>query len=235
MTDDPPAAWGYVRLSQEGRDASLDEQKRSIREYAREHGLDLQTTRNDGENTSGFDTERGEYQLLREKIREGEIDAVVVRDRARLSRDFDERLRLLTYLREQDVELHVVEDRGLIDVQDVQTAAMECVHAAMDHVKKKAEIDRAKAAIEERLERGDDHGRPPFGLRFDDEGRRWVPDRESGEFATALEVIRLREDGLSWRDIADETGVNRSTARGIYDRRERYLDEAEAAAAAVDD
>ncbi|WP_139210800.1 helix-turn-helix domain-containing protein [Natrinema salaciae] len=40
-------------------------------------------------------------------------------------------------------------------------------------------------------------------------------------------MIRLREAGRSWRDIAGETGVNRSTARGIYDRRDRYLKEAE--------
>jgi len=41
-------------------------------------------------------------------------------------------------------------------------------------------------------------------------------------------VIRLREDGLSWRDIEDETSVSRSTARGVVDRKERYLKEAEA-------
>jgi DNA invertase Pin-like site-specific DNA recombinase len=87
-------AWGYVRLSQEGRDLSLEKQKADIREYAKEHDLDLQTTRNDGENTSGFDKTREGYQLLREKIRNSEIDAVIVRDRARLSRDFDDRLQL---------------------------------------------------------------------------------------------------------------------------------------------
>ena len=56
-----------------------------------------------------------------------------------------------------------------------------------------------------------------------------MPDRESGGFATAIVVIRLREDGLSWRGIEDETDVSRSTARGIVDGKERYLKEAEAA------
>ena len=229
MSDDTLSAWGYTRLSQEGRDGSLDEQMAAVREYADEHpDLHLVTTLNEGTSTSGFDNNREKYNRLVEKVQANEIDAVVVRDRARLSRDFDERLRLLTYFRSADVQLHVVEDRGRIDVDDVQTAAMECVHAAMDHIKKKAEISRSKQAIKERLERGDDHGRPPFGLRYDDAGRRWVPDRESGEFATALEVIRLRDDDVSWRDIADETGVNTATARRVYDRKERYLEEAEA-------
>jgi len=223
-------AWGYARLSQEGRDGSLDEQMAAVREYAADQpDLHLVTTLNEGASTSGFDNDREKYNRLVEKVQADEIGAVVVRDRARLSRDFDERLRLLTYFRSADVQLHVVEDRGRVDVDDVQTAAMECVHAAMDHIKKKAEIDRSKQAIKERLERGDDHGRPPFGLRYDDAGRQWVPDRESGEFATALEIVRLREDGRSWRDIEDETGVNTATARRVYDRKERYLEEAEAA------
>jgi len=229
-TDELLDAWGYARLSQEGRDGSLDEQMAAVREYAAEHPeLQLATTLNEGASTSGFDNDREKYTRLVENIRGGKIDAVVVRDRARLSRDFDERLRLLTYFRSEDVELHVVEDRGCIDVDDVQTAAMECVHASMDHIKKKAEITRSREAIKERLERGDDHGRPPFGLQYDDDGRRWVPDRESGEFATALEVVRLRENDVSWRDIADETGVNTGTARRIYERKERYLEEAETA------
>jgi DNA invertase Pin-like site-specific DNA recombinase len=227
--DEQLDAWGYTRLSQEGRDGSLDEQMASVRDYAADHpDLDLVTTLNEGASTSGFDNDREKYTRLVDKVRDDEIGAIVVRDRARLSRDFDERLRLLTYFRSSDVELHVVEDRGRIDVDDVQTAAMECVNAAMDHIKKKAEIHRSKQAIKERMERGDDHGRPPFGLRYDDAGRRWVPDRESGEFATALEVVRLREDDVSWRDIADETGVNTGTARRVYERKERYLEEAEA-------
>ncbi len=226
------SAWGYVRLSQIGRDGSIDEQKRRVREYARNtSGIDLVTTLNEGDRTSGFNEDREKYTQLLDKIESGNVDAVVVRDRARLSRDFDERLRLITIFRETDVELHVVEAGGLTNLQNVQTAAMECVHAAMDHIKKKAEIRRSREALEEKKERGDDLGRPPFGLRYDDDGRRWVPDRESGEFGDALDVIRHRNDGLSWREVEEETGVSRSTARSVYDRRERYLTEAEKGAA----
>jgi len=56
------------------------------------------------------------------------------------------------------------------------------------------------------------------------------PPAESGEeVAVVLEVVRLREDDVSWRDIADKTGVNTGTARRVYERKERYLEEAEAA------
>lgn len=229
MTGESRTAWGYVRLSQQGREGTLEEQKAAIREYAADRDdLELATTLNEGTETSGFDDDREKYRRLVSRIRDEQLGAVVVRDRARLSRDFDERLRLLTYFRSGDVDLHVVEAGGRIEVEDVQVAAMECVHASMDHYKKRMEIDRAMDAHREKIERGDDMGRPPMGLQFDDDGRRWVPDRESGEFATALEVVRLREADESWRAISEATDVPVATARGIYDRRERYLEHADA-------
>lgn len=170
MTSDTHA-WGYVRLSQEGRDASLDEQKRSIRDYCRDHdALTLDTTRNDGQGTSGFTEDRDEYALLREKIASAEVDAVVVRDRARLSRDFDERLWLISTFRATGVEWHVVEAGGRIPVEDEQQAGIECLHAMMDHVKKQAEIQRSRAATQERIDDGCYQGTPPFGLQFADDG-----------------------------------------------------------------
>jgi len=145
------------------------------------------------------------------------------------SRFFDERLRLLTLFRAADVELHVVEAGGHINVQDVQTAAMECVHAAMDHIKKMAEIRRSREAPTEKKQKGHDLGRPPFGLTFNENSEYWVPDRESDEFNDALNVIELRENGVSWRNIEDETDVNTSTARRVWERPDRYLKEAETA------
>lgn len=219
MTD----AWGYVRLSQSGRDTSLEEQKKSIREYAREHELNLQTTRNDGENTSGFDTDRPEYQLLREKIETEEIDAVIVRDRARLSRDFDERIRLIILFRLTDVEWHVVEAGGHIDVNDVQTAGMECLHAMMDDLKKRQEIERARDATDERLDEGYDHGRPKFGMTYDDEGKWQVPGEH---FDTVREVLEADDRGANPGEIARETGLDVAKVRRVIENREFYIERA---------
>lgn len=81
--------------------------------------------------------------------------------------------------------------------------------------------ERAVNDVDERLENGYDHGRPPFGLRFDDEGKYWVPD--TNEFEQALECIRLRDKGSSWRGVEDKTGVDKNTARRVYERKEKYL------------
>lgn len=107
------------------------------------------------------------------------------------------------------------------------------VQRAVESDVKRREIEKSRAALEERQQQGHDQGRPPFGLTYDDAGERWVPDRESkegerSEFQKALDVVKARENGLSWRDVAAETGVHKDTARNIWDRRERYLQEAEA-------
>jgi DNA invertase Pin-like site-specific DNA recombinase len=214
-------AWGYARLSQRGRDGSLDDQLATIRDYSREHAdLELVTTLNEGDRTSGFDNDRPKYQQLLSKIEANDVDAVVVRDRARLSRDFDERLQLIVLFRTTGVELHVVEGGGHVDLGDVQTAGMECIHAAMDHFKKMAEIERSKEVTEDRIDEGYDHGRPPFGLTFDDAGQYWVPGEN---FYRALRVLAAREQGWSYREVDEEIeGVSRSVAQRIVERREKY-------------
>lgn len=209
-------AWGYVRLSQEG-DASLEEQKESIREYARENELNLVTTRNDGSNTSGFNDDRDGYQLLRGKIRAGDIDAVITRDRARMSRDFDERLRLIALFRDTGVEWHVTEVGDRLYLEDVQKAGMEAMHAMMDHVKKMIEIERSKKAIEKRVERGCYQGRTPIGLEFAEDKCHLV---KNDRWDDVVRTFELLDEGVSYSAINDETGlephqISRMKGRGI--------------------
>jgi DNA invertase Pin-like site-specific DNA recombinase len=106
------------------------------------------------------------------------------------------------------------------------------VQRAVESDVKRREIEKSRAALEERQQQGHDQGRPPFGLTYDEAGERWVPDRgtedgERSEFQRAIDVVKARENGLSWRDVAAETGVHKDTARNIWNRRERYLQEAE--------
>jgi DNA invertase Pin-like site-specific DNA recombinase len=220
MSEKQNSAWGYVRLSQTGREKSIDEQKRAIREYARANGLVLETTLNEGERTSGFNDDREKYKLLRSRVEVDEIDAVVTRDRARLSRDFDERLLLITLFRSSDVEWHVIEAGGRLQLEDTQTAGMEAIHAAMDDFKKRMEIERAREATQERMDDPDiDHGRPRYGMTYDDSGERQVPGEGWGDVVVVLGMI---DNGATYQEIAEEAGVPASTAYRIVQNREWY-------------
>jgi len=211
---------GYIRLSQDGK--SLDRQARDIETYAAENGLDVVEIYNEGRRASGFDSERPEYQKLLARIKD-DVDAVVVPNLSRLSRDRKERLRLLLDLDRAGVELHSFELGRPVDLDDDWELVQQSIQATTDDVEKRKEIERSKRATAERLAEGYDHGRPPFGLSFDEDGQYWVP---GDRFHDALDVIKARERGLSWRDVAEDTGVPKDTARRVYDRRERYRQEA---------
>lgn len=216
-------AVGYSRLSQDG--LSINRQKDRIRSYCDEHDLELVEIYDDGQYQSGYDDTREAYQELKQRLETSTPNAVVVRDVDRLGRDFDERMDFILALRRHSVELHSAE-RGSIDLSDPYEAAVEGIHAASADEKKQREIDRAKSAVKERLEKGYDHGRPPFGFQYDEKGRYWVPDDD--EFDTARDVLVLRDQDKSYREIEKSTGVSISTVRRILDRREMYENRREA-------
>lgn len=153
-------------------------------------------------------------QLL-EDLRSGEYDHLVAYDDTRLARDqfFWGTKRVAT-----------VDGAGLLFVEEPPgNEFMFRVQRAVGNDVKRREIEKSRAALPAREERGDDQGRPPFGLQCDDDGRRWVADCESREFATAIKVIQKRDEGGSWRAVAESARVPRSTARNIFERRDRYL------------
>ncbi|HET7323575.1 MAG TPA: recombinase family protein [Halococcus sp.] len=185
-------AVGYIRLSQDGK--SLARQRRDVEDYASERGAELVTVYDEGKRSSGFDTDRPEYTALREHVADGGVDTVIVPN---LSRDRKERLRLLLDVDGAGVAVHSVELGRAVDLDDDWALVHQSIRATTDDVEKRKEIDRSKRATDERVESGYDHGRPPFGLTYDDSGHYWVPDRDSDEYQAALACIRLRENGHS--------------------------------------
>lgn len=214
-------AVGYLRLSQDGH--SIDRQRRDVEAYADTNGFALAKIYDEGKRASGFDTDRPEYIALLDHVEGGNVDVVIVPNLSRLSRDRKERLRLLLDLDAIGVQLHSVELDRAVDLDDDWALVQQSIRATTDDVEKRKEIDRSKRATQERIDNGYDHGRPPFGLTYDDDGHYWVPERSSEEYRTAVTCIQLRENGHSWREIAAEADVSKDTAWRIYDRRERYL------------
>jgi DNA invertase Pin-like site-specific DNA recombinase len=210
-------AVGYTRLSQRS-DTSIPRQKDHIREYCDDHNLTLERIYDDGEESSGFDASREEYRELRDRVREGEVDAVVVNDKRRLARDVDEVMRLVPDLRTEDVELHTYQD-GPLDLSDPMQASIEILMAAAAYEEKIEEIEKSINAIKEKKERGDDLGRPRFGMTYDEEKRRQVP---GDRWEDVVEIFEMRENGHTYEEIAVEVGISTGTAYRVVDRREWY-------------
>jgi|AntDeeMinimDraft_4_1070355.scaffolds.fasta_scaffold00335_29 DNA invertase Pin-like site-specific DNA recombinase len=152
-----------------------------------------------------------EVRQLLEDLRAGDYTHLVAYDDTRLARD---------QFYWEIKHAAIVGDAAITFVEELPHDELTFrVQRAVESDVKRREIEKSQAALAARKERGDDQGRPPFGLRYDDDGRRWVPERESNEFATALRIIQLCEKGESWRSIAEKVSVPRSAVRSVYDRR----------------
>jgi len=210
-------------------DVSLELQREEVPALARDLADDVETIdlgvhTGFSIHTKAADEERidahPDVEALLDDLRSGTYDVLVAFDDTRLARDqFFWELKRAALL--GGCELSFVEEPP----EDELTFR---VQRAVESDVKRREIEKSKAALEAREQQGHDQGRPPYGMTYDDAGENWVPDRESGEFSDALDVISLREDGVSWRDIEDETEASMSTARRVWERRDRYLQEASA-------
>jgi len=132
--------------------------------------------------------------------------------------DGDEVRRLVADLRTEGVELHTYQD-GPLDLSDPMQAAIEILMAAAAYEEKIEEIEKAINAIEEKKERGDDLGRPRFGMTYDEEKRRQVPGER---WEDVVAIFEMREDDCTYEDIAEEVGVSTGTAYRVVDRRKWY-------------
>lgn len=215
-------AIGYTRLSQKS-DTSLGNQKQNIREYCDEHGMKLDRIYDDGQQASGWDDSRDEYRELKQRLREDDdLDVIVLHDKRRIARDVDEVMRLIPDFREYNVKLHTVLD-GQLDLADPMHAAIEILQAAAAHQEKLKEIEKGLEITEARRDNGYWMGEAPYGLRFgvtEEYGKRLVPDR--GEWSDVERVLALRDDGISYREIEEETDVAYTTAYRIVQREEVY-------------
>ena len=210
---------GYTRLSQKS-DISIRRQKELIREYCANRGFELAAIYDDGQRSSGFDDDRPAYNEMMERVRAGEADAVVVRDRTRLGRDKHLRMEHFARMARLGVELHTVED-GHVDPEDPTALLREAMYAQQHDESKREEIKKSKDETARRLENGYDHGRPRFGMTYDDEGKFQVPGED---FDIVLDVLRAHSTGKTYREIEEEIGVSRSTAQKVVARREWYVE-----------
>ena len=96
--------------------------------------------------------------------------------------------------------------------------------AAATYEEKVKEIEKSINAIEEKKERGDDLGRPRFGMTYDEEKRQQVPGER---WEDVVEIFEMRENGHTYEEIAEEVGVSTGTEYRVTDRKDWYKEREE--------
>jgi putative DNA-invertase from lambdoid prophage Rac len=174
------------------------------------------------------------YQRLSSLIATGDAERVVVTDASRIAKTMPDFYDLLDALLDNDVAVHVI-DAGLALGEDLSTTGAqsngskpsdESVLRALGiavELEESVSAERTKEGIDAAKASGKHVGRPPFG--FDSQGGQLIPN---DDFETALEVIERIENGKSKRSTARNAGISRATVQNVVDRKEIYLDYADA-------
>jgi len=216
-------ALAWIRKSKGGEDdIGLQTQRREVQALADELADDVDvldlgvqtgfsSLSRDGEDLLDRQTE---VQTARENVENGEYEYLVAYDDTRVARD--------GYYK---VLKHACAQGGAQTVYVAEIDEDGMGHGVRREVEKhvkQEEIEKSRAAVRERLERGYDHGRPPYGFEYDEEGKYWVHNEN---FETARNIILARETGDTYKEIRERTGVPDGTIARILDRKEMYQGE----------
>ncbi|MGH7514084.1 MAG: recombinase family protein [Gemmatimonadales bacterium] len=225
-------AVGYVRVSTEEQTReglSLDAQRARILAGCALHGLTAaEVLVEAGE--SGKTLDRPQLQLLLDRVRAGQVGAVVVTKLDRLTR----RTRDLLELVEDVFKPYGVELVSLSEQLDTRTPAgvlMLTVLGALAQMEREQIAERTRSALRYKRDNGERLGTTPLGYRTAAAGAPMVPD--PAELEAVREILRRRRSGLSFRRIAAELAAaghrtkrggcwHASTVRAVWQRRSAY-------------
>jgi DNA invertase Pin-like site-specific DNA recombinase len=172
---------------------------------------------------SGFKIDQSPimHQILQDAA-EGQFDALVTRDGARLGRDYWEKMGTIRDLRRAEVELHVIEDGGFFDYEDSLNKVKTFANTWGDEGKKLEEIRKSMRATEAIRSAHFPTTSLPFGYEpaVDPVSRRKVW-RQTPEAAIVQSIFRslIEEPYEEFSALSRRHGVSRQLLRKIVRNR----------------
>lgn len=180
-------AIAYLRVStreQDDRGYSLPTQLQDIRAYATRQGLEIVQVVSEDE--SGFLLERPKLVQVRQALKAGQAEALIVHDDDRLTRSAEHSILLRGEFERQGTRLHYAL-RGEIDLSDFGQQIGEDIRARVRTEEVRKFRERANRGKRGAVQSGKVvvAQKPPFGYRQSKDGRQLVIHEEEAE------VVRL--------------------------------------------
>ena len=188
---------------------SLEAQESKIRAMAQVKGAELVEVIVDAAE-SAKDLHRPGVQRLMELVKAGKIQGVIIAKLDRLTRSVRDACALVDLFNRKDVALISLAES--LDTGSAVGRMLVNVLAAFAQMEREVGAERTSAALQQKKKRGERAGTIPYGFKLGEDGKLAPEESEQKVIATAKE---LREDGVSFRDIAQELNfLGMKTRRG---------------------
>ncbi|MBB6282269.1 MULTISPECIES: YneB family resolvase-like protein [Geobacillus] len=209
----------YCRVSTDKteQETSLVRQRAELEKLAKECGFDV--VKVIAEQASGYEADRDGVLELLALCEEGAVDALLIQDETRLGRGHA-RMAVLHCLKKRGVKIYSASHRGEMPLSEADEMVLSII-AIVEEYQRKIHNAKIKRGMQRAIARG---YRPERNLtrRGENAGR----DRIE---LPVEEIVRLRERGLTFTDIAATLrsfGYAASKAT-VHRRYQEYMDEQE--------
>lgn len=212
----------YCRVSttKESQETSLARQEEELRHLARQFNMDVYHIVK--EQASGYDLDRPGILEVLEMLDEENIDALLVQDETRLGRG-NAKLVLLHVIMRKGIKIYTISNQGELEISEADSMVLKIVSLVEEYQRKLQNVK-----IQRGMKRAIQNGYNParnLANRGHNAGRERID-------VPVEEIVRLREKGLTFRDIAATLrgfgySVSKATVHRRYQEYCRELDQKE--------
>ncbi len=200
----------YCRVStvKETQESSLARQEEELVSLADRHGLEVAKIIR--EQASGYDLEREGILELLDTIRDKEINAVLIQDETRLGRG-NAKIAVLHCIVKEGVKLYSVSNQGELQLSESDSMVLQIV-SMVEEYQRKIHNMKIRRGMQRAVGRG---YKPQRNLK--NQGENSGRERKD---APIREIVRLRENGLTFAEIAATLrGFGYSVSKATVHRR----------------
>lgn len=204
------AAIGYVRVSTDKQDNSIDAQERLIRAQAMLKGMELTEVIIDRDEFSG-DLDRPGVQRVLALVKAGKVSAVIISKLDRLTRSTRDAIDLIELFAKKDCALISVAES--LDTESPMGRFFVRMIASIAELEREMIGSRTAAGMQNLKAQGMPAGPAPYGMRS--VGKKQPMVEDAAEQAVVARVKALHITGMSMPKIAATlNGLGLTTRRG---------------------
>lgn len=207
----PSVAIAYLRVSTEDQKLGPEAQRAAINVWAKKDGITIAAYFTDQGVSGGAEmADRPQLLAAMFALREHRAGMLLVAKRDRLARD--PMIAAMIDREATRVGARIVSADGVGNGEGAAEQFMKTVIDAAAKYERDLIRLRTKAALAAKRSRGEMTGAPPFGYRLGTDGVHLEPDDD--EQAIVAQVRRLRQDGVTYREITDTLKLAGVRSRG---------------------